>query len=147
MLRQTASKLLGTLPASRDSLRGKEPAIRYAMTRGLCAWDGDTLVRTDAPLPPGFTGPRPAELLTRGAFMAWKQSQPIPGVLDVDPENGEFTQLRMRQHAGVWAGAVETYLPVPPAPHVLEAMIDAGCRRDWADSIYLAARRAILSAG
>lgn len=78
------------------------------------------------------------------SYIKWKQN--LHQVPDLSQTKwGAFNNSSIQRQYNAYRQALADYLPKKPPEDVVEAMVDAGCRPEWAESIYKAMRLQMLS--
>lgn len=77
------------------------------------------------------------------SYLLWKQNLHIVPDLTMT-KWGAFTNSSIQRQYNAYRQALVDYLPKKAPDDVLEAMVLAGCRDEWAQSIYQAMRKQLL---
>jgi len=80
----------------------------------------------------------------RDRFEAWKRCAPVALDLRRNSGSGQFKNPVLEREFRAYAqGARDHVMPVVASDSIVEAMVAAGCRRDWAQDVYQAIRQEV----
>lgn len=79
-------------------------------------------------------------------FVTWKHAKPSTVNMHRHKRTGQFIDKAVQAQWAAYRQGVRTALPDEPPPEVIEAMVMAGARRDWAKDIYQAIRAEAIEA-
>ena len=77
------------------------------------------------------------------SYLLWKQNLHIVPDLTMT-KWGAFNNSSIQRQYNAYRQALADYLPKKAPDDVLEAMVDAGCRSEWAQSIYQDMRKQMM---